>query len=110
MSEVIVDALLFLHFLGLAVLFGGLMVQATPCLKAARSFVIGGAIAQLVTGVGLLALLMADANHLKATVKLALAATILVIALIRRGKPFSRTSWGTMVGLVVVNVGLAVFW
>ena len=110
MSEVIVDVLLFLHFLGLAVLFGGLMVQRTPNLGAARSLVIGGAIAQLVTGIGLLAVLMADANQQKATVKLVLAAVILGVALYRRKRPLNPASWATMVGFTVVNLGLAVFW
>jgi hypothetical protein len=110
MSELIVDLLLFLHFLGLAVLLGGLMVQLTPSLKAARSLVTGGAITQLLTGIGLLAMLMADVNHLKVTVKLAFAVLILVVALISRRKPFSRAFWVTMAGLSVSNLGVAVFW
>ena len=110
MNDLIVSVFLFVHFLGLAALIGGLMVQTTPNLKAGRSSVIAGAAVQLATGIGLLALLMADANHVKATVKFVVTAVILAVPLVRRAKAFNRTAWLTMIGLSVANVGIAVFW
>ncbi len=110
MGDVVVSVLLFVHFLGLAVLIGGLMVQATPSLETGRLLVIAGAAVQLATGIGLLAILMADANHIKATVKFVVAAAVLAVALIRRAKAFNRTAWLTTIGLTVANVGIAVFW
>lgn len=110
MNNLIVSVLLFVHFLGLAALIGGLMVQATPNLETGRLLVIAGAAVQLAAGIGLLAILMADANHIKATVKFVVTGGILAVALVTRAKALNRTAWLTMIGLSVANVGIAVFW
>ena len=110
MVEILIDVFRFLHFLGLAALLGGLLVQMGSSMREVNAPILHGAITQLVTGVALLLLTLADANHLKVTVKLVLLIAILVIVLVRRQKPLNAIHFGAVLGLTVVNVGLAVFW
>jgi hypothetical protein len=110
MTELIVDLFRFLHFLGLAALLGGLLVQLASSFKEVNPPIIYGALVQLVTGIVLLLLTLADANHIKVTVKLILLVVVLVIALWRRNRPLSRPYYSALLLLTVANVAIAVFW
>ena len=108
-----VDVFRFLHFVGLAALLGGLLVQLVQLGATAKRVtapVLWGAVAQLVTGLALLVLTIADANHLKVTVKLVILAAVLVIALVLRRRDVGPAAYATMLALTLVDVGLAVFW
>lgn len=110
------DLLVFFHLLGMALLVATFLMQ----LRAGSDAPVNpgwlhGSALQLVTGITLMLLAPltdADYNHAKLGVKLvvlvvigALAVTYLVRrAIARRWLTFS------LGGLVVVNVGLAVFW
>lgn len=113
-TELLVEVFRFLHFLGLAALLGGLLVQIGPNEKRVNPPVLWGAVAQLVTGIVLLLLTLAEANHLKVTVKLALLAVVVVMVLVARrraaGGVLSLPAYVASLGLTVVNTGLAVFW
>lgn len=109
-TELLVDVFRFLHFIGLAALLGGLFVQITNRERAVNAAVLHGAATQLVTGIALLLLTLAEANHLKVTVKLALLLVVLVVAIVRRRRPLSGGAFSALLSLTVVNVGLAVFW
>ncbi|NPC96447.1 hypothetical protein [Nocardioides sp. zg-DK7169] len=106
--------LLFIHLLGIAVLLGGLIVQAKEPTKRITSWVRDGAGTAFVAGlllVGVLEGLDADVNHTKVAVKLGLGLVILVIALINMRKASISTGlWATLLVLTVVNVAVAVFW
>jgi len=113
-TELLVDVFRFAHFVGLAALLGGLLVQIGSTARNVNAAVLWGAVIQLVSGLVLLALTIADANHLKVTVKLILLLVVLVIVLVaRRRSPvnaLSTPAWITALALTVVNVALAVFW
>lgn len=109
-NQILVDVFRFLHFVGLAALLGGLLVQLGTRPRRVTAPVLWGAVAQLVTGLALLLLTIADANHLKVTVKLILLAAVLVIALVLRRRDVGPAAYATMLALTVVDVGLAVFW
>lgn len=107
--------LVFLHLLGMAMLIGTLMLQ----LKAGRDAPLNkgwlhGAGLQLVTGIALMLLApltSQDYNHVKLGVKLLVLVVIGVLAVLYVTKE-RAPKWlpGGLGGLVVLNVGLAVFW
>ena len=107
--------LVFLHLLGMAMLIGTFLVQrrAAPGGPPNAGWLHGAGL-QLVTGVALQLLgplTDQDYNHMKLGIKLLVLVVIGGLALmftIRKVTP----SWLnlTLGGLVVLNVGLAVFW
>lgn len=113
--EFLHDVLLFLHLLGMATLVGAFLLQrrtaASGPLNAAW---LHGTALQLVTGlalVGVLELQEDEVNHPKVGVKLLVALVIGVLALVFRKRDRMPT-WllPTLAGLVILNVGVAVFW
>ncbi|TDC55296.1 hypothetical protein E1281_13270 [Actinomadura sp. KC345] len=109
--------LLFLHFVGLAVLIGGFVAQ----LQAARSApsrpgtaMLHGALTQLVTGVALVGVLQGaldeEVNNAKIAVKLAVVLAVVTLILVGRRRPLSTPIFMTIGGLAIANVGVAVFW
>ncbi|OLF11801.1 hypothetical protein [Actinophytocola xanthii] len=107
--------LVFLHLLGMAVLIGTFLVQrrATGDGPPNAGWLHGAGL-QLVTGLALQLLAPvtdADYNHMKLGIKLLVLVVIAGLALaytLRKTTP--RWLNPTLGGLVVVNVGLAVFW
>ncbi len=107
--------LVFLHLLGMALLIGTLMLQ----LKAGKEAPLNkgwlhGSALQLVTGIALMLLAPLtnqDYNHVKLGVKLLVLVVIGVLAVLYVTKE-RAPKWlpQTLGGLVVLNVGLAVFW
>jgi hypothetical protein len=109
------DLLVFLHLLGMATLVGSFLVQLRIGLDAPlnKGFLHGAAL-QLVTGLAL-QLLAPLTDHHYNQAKLGIKLVVLVILgglalfyTIRRANP--RWLPFTLIGLTVVNVGLAVFW
>jgi hypothetical protein len=110
MVEILVDIGRFLHFAGLAALLGPLLVQARVSERRVTPLMIAGALTQLVTGIALLLLTLADANHMKAGVKLLVLVVILVVVLIGRKRGLGAPAFMSVLILTVANLGLAVFW
>jgi hypothetical protein len=110
MNELIHDILLFLHFVGLASLIGGLLVQVRAAGKVVNAPVLYGAIAQLVTGLVLMFLELDEINHIKVAVKFAVLAVIIVVGLVRRRRGLTGGLFWAMLALSLANVGVAVFW
>ena len=104
------DVLLFVHFVGLAALIGGLLVQLAAATKQVNPAVLYGAIVQLVTGLALMFLELDEVNHIKVAVKFFLLVVIIVVALARRRRGLTPVTYWLMLGLSVANVGVAVFW
>ncbi len=107
--------LVFLHLLGMAVLVGTFLVQRrAPAGGPPNAGWLHGAGLQLVTGVALQLLSPltdADYNHMKLGIKLLVLVVIGGLALmytIRKTSPRWLNPTGG--GLVVLNVGVAVFW
>jgi hypothetical protein len=107
--------LVFLHLLGMGMLVAMIFLQ----LRAGRDAPVNkgwlhGSALQLLTGValvGLSPLTDKEYDHVKIGVKLLVLVVIAVLVVLHLRKP-KVPSWLTpaLAGLVVLNVGIAVFW
>jgi uncharacterized membrane protein len=109
------DVLLFLHFIGLAALFGGLFVQINTKPRVVNNAMFHGILTQLVTGLALVGVLEglpdAEVNNTKVAVKLVVALVIGVLVFMNRKKRMLPDGlYFALVGLTVLNIGVAVFW
>lgn len=110
--------LVFVHFIGLAVLIGSFLAQLRqPAVEGRRSPATGilhGALTQLVTGVALVGLregaLDLPVDNVKIAVKLLVLVALLGLVLAGRRKPLNQVLFSAIGLLAVVNVGIAVFW
>lgn len=107
--------LVILHFVGLASLLGGVMVQLKAVAKGKGTInaaMMHGALTQLVTGLALVGLAEAgdgDVNHMKIGIKLAILIVITVLVFVYR-KRASVASWVVwLIGaLTLANIVIAV--
>ena len=112
------NLLLVLHFIGLASLLGGFIVQMSSPSKGVNPAMLHGALTQLVTGVLLVGIVESDQlpdegplNMTKISVKLGVVLVITVLAFMgRKRQPPQVALWGLIGALTLVNVVLAVFW
>ena len=110
--------LLILHFVGLAMLFGGFLVQQ-KAIVAGEGTVLPvmwrGALTQIVTGLLLVVTIemgdLSDLNNVKIAVKLLVAIIITVLVFVYRKKA-PAPSWAlwTIGGLTFANIIVAVAW
>jgi hypothetical protein len=112
--EILRDVLVFLHFIGLAALFGGLFVQLKSDPRVINAAVIHGALTQVVTGlllVGLLEGMDEEVDNAKIGVKLLVALVITVLAFANRKKTtIPNGLFFGLLGLTALNIAIAVFW
>lgn len=110
--------LVILHFVGLASLLGGFLVQVRAIGQGKGTVVramIDGALTQLVTGLLLVATIemgdLYDLNNWKIAVKLLIAVIITVLVFVYRKKD-PAPSWALWAigGLTLANVIVAVAW
>lgn len=114
----ILHSILFVaHMLGLAAIIGAFFVQLRSKSDLAVGVVLTGAIVQLLSGIGLVGVSQAldeDLDMTKISVKLGIAAIVLVaaiVAVLKQRKGGKVQPWfHTAGGLAVVNVLVAVFW
>jgi hypothetical protein len=116
--DILRTILVILHFIGLASLLGGFLVQV-KAIAAGRGVVlpamVHGALTQLVTGVLLVATIqmgdLFELNNLKIGVKLVITIVITVLVFVYRKKS-PAPSWALWAigGLTVANVVVAVAW
>jgi FtsH-binding integral membrane protein len=109
------DLLLFFHFIGLAALFGGLFVQVKAQPRVVNNAMFHGILTQLVTGLALVGVLEGmpgeDVNHAKIGVKLVVALVIGALILVgRKKRVLGNGLYVTLLGLTVLNIGVATFW
>ena len=115
--DILIGIVLILHFVGLAALLGGVLVQVKDTIAGKGRIVaamIHGALTQLVTGivlVGLLEMSGGDVNNTKIAVKLAVVIVITVLVFVYRKKQ-PLASWVVwLVGaLTLANIAIAVLW
>jgi peptidoglycan/LPS O-acetylase OafA/YrhL len=106
--------LLFIHLLGWAALFGGLLAQAREPYKRVNAAMRDGVGTAFLSGLALVGVLEAGddpVNHAKIGVKLVIGLVLLVLVMANLRK--ERIPQGLWVGLLLltaVNVGVAVFW
>jgi hypothetical protein len=118
--DFIFNVLLVLHFVGLASLLGGFIVQMKSPDKGVNAAMLHGALTQLVTGVAMVGMIeggaLGDAakdelSMGKITVKLIVVLVITALAFIgRRRTPPQVALWATIGVLTLANVVVAVFW
>jgi hypothetical protein len=122
-AQILKDATLVLHFIGLASLLGGFLVQMKSLKTGTAKIIpamIHGAWTMLITGLLLvgfrewISALDPAANELdniKVAVKSIVAAVIVVLVMInRRKEKLKSRDFGLIGALTVLNVILAVFW
>ena len=107
--------LLFIHILGWAALFGGLVVQSQEPAKRVNSAMRDGVGTAFLSGIALVGVIqggdLGEVNNAKIAVKLGIGLVLLVLVMANMRKP--RIPQGLWVGLVVltaVNIAVAVFW
>ena len=110
------ESLVVLHFIGLAALLGGWLVQLSAPTKVVNRAMLDGAFTQLATGlamVGMAETVLADdedVNHMKVGLKLLILLVITVLAWVNRKKESVPVGvWGAIGGLTIVNIIIAVF-
>lgn len=106
--------ILFIHLLGMAALLGGLFVQLSSPVKVVNSAMRDGAGTAFIAGLAAVGVLEADdtdLNHAKIGVKLVIALVVLALVMANiRKERISNALFGTIFGLTVINVAVAVFW
>lgn len=112
--EFVRNLLLVLHFVGLASLLGGFLVQLKGPDRRVVTAMLHGGLTQIVTGVLLVGVLEAmdkDVNQIKIGVKLVIALFVTVMAFVlrKRGSLSNGLFFG-LGGLALLNVAIAVFW
>lgn len=109
------DILVILHFVGLASLLGGFLVQLRTSPRVVNAAMFHGALTQLVTGVLLVGLSYSvydqGPDNAKITVKLVILLVVLGLVLANRKKDEVSTAvWGAIGALTLANTAIAVLW
>ncbi|MCA0331005.1 MAG: hypothetical protein LCI03_14035 [Actinobacteria bacterium] len=113
------NLLVFLHFVGLASLLGGWLVQMSSSTKVINNAMLHGVLTQVVTGIAMVGLISSKVvgdddegvDNTKFGIKLAVALAVLVVVLLGRRRPEDQQKpyWAAAGVLTLVNVAVAVF-
>jgi uncharacterized membrane protein HdeD (DUF308 family) len=112
------NILLFLHFIGMAMLIGGFLAQMRAVPRQVTQWMRDGALTQLLTGIALAGLsgsgIGTDENFSPAAVgtKLLIALIVAVACIMGMRQPADKHQpwWAAAGGLAIMNVVVAVFW
>jgi hypothetical protein len=108
------DALLLLHLVGFAALFGGAFVQLRDDVKVVNSAMLHGALTQVVSGLLLVGVIEGagdDIDSVKIGVKLAVALVVGVLCWVnRRKEAVPHGLFWAVALLTLANAAVAVFW
>ena len=102
------------HLIGFAALLGGLLVQLRSAYPEVNAAMLLGAWTELLSGVALVALLVAghgDVPYAQLSVKLVL--TLVLVLLVGVNRKFSsipRGLWALLTALSLINAGVSVLW
>ena len=119
--DFVYNLILILHFIGLASVVGGFLVQMKSAHKGVNPAMLHGALTQFVTGLLLVGLPEMGAalpypgweswDHTKIAVKLVFTLVIVVLAFVGRKKPLPQTGfWAAIGALSIANIFIAVLW
>ena len=114
--DFIYNLVVILHFIGLASLVGGFIVQISSPTKGVNAAMLHGALTQLVTGVILVGLVESgmvddEVDTTKIAVKLVVVLVVTVLAFIGRKKtPPQVALWGAIGALSIGNIFISVLW
>ena len=112
------NAVLFLHFIGMAMLVGGFLAQMSAKPRLVTQWMRDGALTQLVTGLALAGMAGSKVgtdtqfNASAIGTKLLIALVVAGICLYgqRQEADKQQTFWAAAGGLALLNVVIAVFW
>lgn len=116
--DILFKILVVLHFIGLASLLGGFIVQMSAKTRGINNAMLHGVLTQVVTGIAMVGILSAGllddegpVNNGKISIKLLVAIAVLVAVLLGRRKSADRQQpyWAAAGALTLVNVLVAVF-
>lgn len=115
--EFVYNLVVVVHFLGLASLIGGWLVQTRARERVVNLAMVHGVMTQLVTGIILVGLaegvdsLDKDIDRAKIAVKLVVALVVAIVCMINRKRASVPDGLYFLIGaLSVANVVVAVFW
>lgn len=114
--EIVYDALVLLHLLGMASLVSGVVARLVAPGSPNGLIMLSGAGAQVltglaVTGIASAGLVDSEVDNTKIAVKLGVAVVVLVLAHVLWRRPTAgRGVFGALAALTLLNVGVAVFW
>lgn len=115
--DILIGIVLILHFVGLASLLGGVLVQIKDTIAGKGRIIaamIHGALTQLVTGVlliGILEMVGADLDMAKFGIKLVVVVVITVLVfLYRKKQPVASWVVWLIGALTLANIAIAVLW
>ena len=114
--ELVYNLIVVLHFIGLASVVGGFIVQMKSAEKGVNPAMLHGALTQLVTGVILVGLAESGAvaeelEMTKISIKLGITVIITVLAFVGRKKtPPQVGFWAAIGALSIANIFIAVLW
>lgn len=112
--DLVQNILLFIHLVGFAMLLGGALVQLRDRDHVINHSMLHGALIQVVSGLLLVGVIEGqneNIDHAKIGVKFGIALVIAVLCWINRRKDVVPPGlFMGIVGLTLVNVGVAVFW
>ena len=112
--EILRLVLRFLHVLGFAALFGGLVVQARNSEKSVNAAMRDGVGTAFLAGLLLVGVLESGddpVNHAKIGVKFAIGLVLLVLVMANSRKPtIPQGLWAGLLLLSVANIAVAIFW
>jgi cytochrome bd-type quinol oxidase subunit 2 len=115
--EILFKILVVLHFIGLASLLGGFLVQMSTRPRVINNAMLHGVLTQVVTGIAMVGIISAklledeDVDNSKIAIKLLIALFVLGAVLLGRRKPAEEQQpyWAAAGALTIVNVIVAVF-
>ncbi|RST12301.1 hypothetical protein E2C00_34600 [Streptomyces sp. WAC05374] len=115
--DVLINAFVALHIIGIAALLGGFMTQMKAMGEGTARFgpaMLHGALTMLITGVVLVGLNQADdqtVNNVKIGVKLAVLVVILGLVYVKRDEErVDKAVFGAVGGLTMANIFIATLW
>ena len=114
--QFVYDLFLVLHFVGLALLLGGFLVQVRDPDRTVTRWMFDGALTQLITGLVLVGIASSGAlegetpNNAVVGIKTVIVVVIAVLAFIGKRRPAPQAAlWGVIGLLTLVNILVAVF-
>lgn len=113
--QFIYNLVVVLHFVGLASLLGGFLIQMSSATKGINAAMLHGVLTQLVSGLVLAGIASAqlvteDVDQTKIGIKLGVTFAILIVVLIgRKSTTDAKSMWATVGGLTMLNIVVAVF-
>ncbi|MEW1660042.1 MULTISPECIES: hypothetical protein [unclassified Streptomyces] len=115
--DVVINAVVALHIIGIASLLGGFLTQMKAMSAGTARFVpamLHGALTMLVTGIALVGLNEmqgASLNNIKIGIKMTVLVVILALVYVKRDEEtLAKPLFGAVGGLTMLNIFIAVLW